>query len=107
MPPCDLVLFGTQGDLARRKLIPSLYQLEKAGLIAPDSTIIGVARRESTDEGYVELARESLEHFNQEPIDTAVWDRFARRLRYVRIDLAQADQYSRLQASWIRPGTTR
>jgi glucose-6-phosphate 1-dehydrogenase len=91
-------LFGTHGDLARRKLIPSLYQLEKAGLIAPDSTIIGVARREITDEGYVELARKSLENFMHEPIDTALWDRFARRLRYVRIDLAQADQYSRLQA---------
>mgnify|MGYP001817482280 CR=1 FL=1 len=60
MQPCDLVLFGTYGDLARRKLIPSLYQLERAGLIAPDSTIIGVARRESNDEGYVALARESL-----------------------------------------------
>ncbi|MFZ1956709.1 MAG: glucose-6-phosphate dehydrogenase [Desulfobacterales bacterium] len=98
MQPCDLVLFGTYGDLARRKLIPSLYQLERAGLIAPDSTIIGVARRESNDEGYVALARESLEHFMKEPIDTAVWDRFARRLRYARIDLAQPDQYGHLQA---------
>ena len=52
MKPCDLVVFGTQGDLARRKLIPSLYQLEKAELIAPDTTIVGVARRESTDEEY-------------------------------------------------------
>ena len=28
---CDLVIFGAKGDLARRKLLPSLYQLEKAG----------------------------------------------------------------------------
>lgn len=26
---CDLVIFGAKGDLARRKLLPSLYQLEK------------------------------------------------------------------------------
>ncbi|MGB5424522.1 MAG: glucose-6-phosphate dehydrogenase [Desulfobacterales bacterium] len=98
MQPCDLVLFGTYGDLARRKLIPSLYQLEKAALIVPDSTIIGVARRESNDEGYVALARESLENFMKEPIDIPVWERFARRLRYARIDLAQPDQFSHLQA---------
>jgi glucose-6-phosphate 1-dehydrogenase len=30
---CDLVIFGAKGDLARRKLLPSLYQLEKAGQI--------------------------------------------------------------------------
>ena len=51
MKPCDLVMFGALGDLARRKLIPSLYQLEKAELIAPETTIVGVARQESTDEG--------------------------------------------------------
>jgi glucose-6-phosphate 1-dehydrogenase len=98
MEPCDLVVFGTQGDLARRKLIPSLYQLEKADLIAPDTTIVGVARRESTTEGYVALARESLERFMKEPIDSTVWERFARRLRYAQVDLTQPDQYSRLQA---------
>ncbi len=33
--PCDFVLFGALGDLARRKLLPCLYQLEKAELIHP------------------------------------------------------------------------
>ncbi|NLI31226.1 MAG: glucose-6-phosphate dehydrogenase [Deltaproteobacteria bacterium] len=98
MKPCDLVVCGTQGDLARRKLIPSLYQLEKAELIAPDTTIVGVARQESTAEGYLALARESLEHFMKEPVDSTVWERFARRLRYAQIDLRQPEQYSRLQA---------
>lgn len=43
---CDLVIFGAKGDLARRKLLPSLYQLEKAGHIHPDTRIIGVGRAE-------------------------------------------------------------
>jgi len=34
---CDLILFGTKGDLARRKLLPALYQLEKSGLLHADS----------------------------------------------------------------------
>ena len=41
---CDLVIFGAKGDLARRKLLPSLYQLDKAGQIHPDTRIIGVGR---------------------------------------------------------------
>jgi glucose-6-phosphate 1-dehydrogenase len=98
MKPCDLVVFGTQGDLARRKLIPSLYQLEKAELIAPDTTIVGVARRVSNLEEFLALARESLERFMKEPIDSTVWERFARRLRFAQIDLSQPGQYSRLQA---------
>ena len=41
---CDFVLFGTKGDLARRKLLPSLYQLDKAGLLDKETKIIGVAK---------------------------------------------------------------
>ena len=44
VPACDLVIFGTKGDLARRKLLPSLYQLEKAGNIHPETRIIGAGR---------------------------------------------------------------
>ena len=51
--PCDFVLFGTLGDLSRRKLLPSLYQLEKAELIHPDTTIVGVARHEMELEDYI------------------------------------------------------
>ena len=52
--PCDFVLFGTKGDLARRKLLPSLYELEKAGLIHEGTHIIGVARYELSVEEYIE-----------------------------------------------------
>jgi glucose-6-phosphate 1-dehydrogenase len=97
MKPCDFVIFGTLGDLSRRKLLPSLYQLEKAELIAPETAIVGVALGESTDEHYIALARESLEKFMKDPIDNTVWERLAGRLRYVNIDLTQSDQYSRLR----------
>ncbi len=97
MNPCDLVLFGALGDLARRKLVPSLYQLEKAEFIAPETTIVGVSREDLADEAYVAEARQSLETFMKEPVDGAVWERFARRLRYARVDLTQPDQYGRLR----------
>lgn len=97
MKPCDVVLFGAQGDLSRRKLIPSLYQLDKAGLLAPETAIVGVARGELTDEVFVAQARENLQTFVKEPVDAAVWERLARRLRFVRVDLSQSEQYRRLR----------
>ena len=97
MKPCDLLLFGALGDLSRRKLIPSLYQLEKAGFIAPETAIVGVAREEVTDEGFVVQARENLGTFMKEAVDAAVWERFARRLRFAKVDLSQPDQYGRVR----------
>jgi glucose-6-phosphate 1-dehydrogenase len=56
---CDLVIFGAKGDLARRKLLPSLYQLEKAGQIHPDTRII-VGRADWDKDAYTKVVREAL-----------------------------------------------
>ncbi|KMY23765.1 glucose-6-phosphate 1-dehydrogenase [Actinobaculum suis] len=44
--PCGIVLFGFTGDLARRKILPALYDLTNRGLLPPSFSIIGVVRRE-------------------------------------------------------------
>ncbi len=43
--PFDLVIVGATGDLARRKLLPALFQRDRAGQIPPEARIIGAARR--------------------------------------------------------------
>ena len=45
-----LILFGATGDLANRKLYPSLYRLYTKGKITENFAVIWVARRELTDE---------------------------------------------------------
>ena len=65
---CDLVIFGAKGDLARRKLLPSLYQLEKAGQIHPDTRILGVGRADWDKDAYTKVVREALETFMKEKI---------------------------------------
>ena len=69
---CDLVIFGAKGDLARRKLLPSLYQLEKAGQIHPDTRILGVGRADWDKDAYTKVVREALETFMKEKIDEIV-----------------------------------
>lgn len=94
--PCDLVLFGTKGDLARRKLIPSLYQLEVAGLLADETRITGVARNEMTTDEYIQLVSESLAKFVKEGVDENAKARFLARLNYCQVDMKSTDDYKNL-----------
>ncbi|MDN4503314.1 glucose-6-phosphate dehydrogenase [Alteromonadaceae bacterium BrNp21-10] len=94
--PCDFVLYGTRGDLARRKLLPSLYQLEKANLLHADTTIIGVARQEFSNEDYVELVKENVIKFTPEAICEESLARLLARVSYLKIDFKNAEDYQRL-----------
>ena len=94
--PCDLVIYGALGDLSTRKLLISLYRLEKADLIETDTRIIGVDRHDKENSEFIELANKSLQAFLKEPIEEDLWQRFAARLSYLKIDLTQMDQYHQL-----------
>ncbi|WP_111976404.1 glucose-6-phosphate dehydrogenase [Algibacillus agarilyticus] len=93
---CDFVLFGTKGDLARRKLLPALYQLEKANLLHSDTRIVGVARYEYKLDDYVDIVEDALSTFVKEEIDQAVWGRFKARLDYCMVNMADTEDYKNL-----------
>ncbi|MBU0909233.1 MAG: glucose-6-phosphate dehydrogenase [Proteobacteria bacterium] len=94
--PCDFVIFGAMGDLCRRKLITSLYHMERVGLIDAATRIIGVARRDETTESFIVKMRESLDRFLKWNFDEAVWQRLSARLTYVHIDMAKPEDYRKL-----------
>lgn len=91
--PCDFVLFGTLGDLARRKLLPSLYQLEKADLMHAETKVIGVARQEMNIKEYVSLVKENIEKFTKEALCEETWKRFSEKLDYVVVDMKNVASY--------------
>jgi len=94
---CDLILFGTKGDLARRKLIPALYQLEKSELLNTESCIIGVARDAMSLDEYKQLVEVNLTKFVKEPLVPEVLERLKKRLQYVQVDLSKEDDYKALK----------
>ena len=94
--PCDLVIYGALGDLSTRKLLISLYRLEKSNLIEEDTRITGVDLHAKTNAEFVAIAHKSLNAFLNDDIDDEVWKRFSARLAYLQIDLTQMEQYQKL-----------
>lgn len=96
--PCDLVIYGALGDLSTRKLIASLYRLEKASLIEGDTHITGVDLHNKTNLEFTKIAKQSLKKFLNEPLEQEIWQRFSARLAYIQIDLTEMDQYKKLES---------
>ena len=59
----DLVIFGGTGDLARRKILPSLFRRYCAGQVPDGSAIIGVARGEMDDMSYRQMVADAVREF--------------------------------------------
>ena len=90
---CDFVLFGTKGDLARRKLLPSLYQLDKAGLLNEDTKVIGVAKDALTNEEYSDIVVKALNVFVKEDLCEETLARFLTRCHYIGTNFTESEGY--------------
>ena len=62
--PHVIVLFGATGDLARRKLLPGLFHLSRAGLV-PDCRIVGTSLDDLDDERLPRLRPQALRRVRQ------------------------------------------
>ena len=78
-----LVIFGGTGDLARRKLLPAIYNLAHEGALPERFNLIAVSRSDIPDGDYREMAREAIVEFSRRPADQQVLDRLLERVRYV------------------------
>jgi glucose-6-phosphate 1-dehydrogenase len=81
--PCALVIFGVTGDLARKKLLPAVYDLANRGLLPPGFVVLGFARRDWGDGDFEGLARESAKEYARTPWKDEVWARLSGNIRFV------------------------
>jgi glucose-6-phosphate 1-dehydrogenase len=95
--PCVLVIFGGSGDLARRKLIPALYNLAAEGLLPEHFAIVGAGSSDLGDEGYRQRVADMLPDHIAGEYDPDRWAWFAERLHYVQADFADDAAYERLR----------
>ncbi|MBI4022991.1 glucose-6-phosphate dehydrogenase [Candidatus Berkelbacteria bacterium] len=76
--PTILVIFGATGDLMAKKIAPALAYLEQAGELPAQFTVVGVGRRNLTDDVFREQVRESIHHRASSPTKTLGADFFER-----------------------------
>ncbi|HEY3822574.1 MAG TPA: glucose-6-phosphate dehydrogenase [Polyangiaceae bacterium] len=96
---CAVVIFGASGDLTRRKLMPALYNLAWARSLPGGFAVVGVARRDKTDDSFRAEMKEAVSSFSRrKPLDAAVWADFERGISYVRGAANDAATYESLKS---------
>ena len=81
--PTTLVIFGATGDLAKRKLLPALYNLAHEGAMPERFHLIGVSRSEMSDEEFGAMAAEAIRTFSRREPDENVLNGLLEHVRYV------------------------
>ncbi len=90
-PDTVVVMFGGNGDLSRRKLIPALWRLHTEGLLPGNWRIIGNSRSEFSDAEFDAFAADAIAEFCSGPPTGEAWDVFAERLTYVSHEFQPGD----------------
>ncbi len=97
IPPCAMVIFGANGDLTKRKLIPALYRLAYDRRLAPGFAIVGSSRTPLTDDQFRAKMKEGVTAFSENtPLDEEVWKAFGDGLHYVAGDIGDAGLFQRI-----------
>ena len=95
--PCSVILFGASGDLAKRKVIPAMYDLAQHNSLGERYAIIGFARTPMTDESFRATIGEAAKTISEVgPIDPAKWNEFSSNLYYSAGEYGDLNSYSQL-----------
>jgi len=104
-PPATLVIFGASGDLTKRLLMPSLYNLRLAGLLDDKFQVVGVDHNERDDDKYRDTLTEAMQssaaekdgEFSPSGLDADAWGWMRERLHYQTGDFTEPALYEALK----------
>jgi len=95
--PCTVVLFGASGDLAKRKVIPAMFDLAQHNSLGERYAIVGFSRTAMNDESFRGIVGDAAKTISEVgPIDPAKWSEFASNLHYCAGDYADPNAYAQL-----------
>jgi glucose-6-phosphate 1-dehydrogenase len=103
--PCAIVIFGAGGDLTERLLLPSLYNLQRQGLLPADFAVIGVAVSDRTTASWIqettdffkEMIASPDSEFQAKRIDPKAWGRLKKAMSYFRGDISAPETFVTLR----------
>src|SRR5256714_9530336 len=95
--PCTVVLFGASGDLAKRKVIPAMYDLAIHNALGTRYAIVGFARTTMSEDAFRTALGDAAKSISEVgPIDPKRWNEFASNLYYSPGDYANPEPYTQL-----------
>ena len=103
--PCVIVIFGASGDLTKRKLLPSLCNLIANGLLAEDFAVIGVGRKEWSDQDFRQQMRDAVSELATPKVESELWNTVEQRMRYCSGSYTDPGTYQRLSTMLLESET--
>ncbi|ASR54572.1 glucose-6-phosphate dehydrogenase [Cellulomonas sp. CW35] len=97
--PCGLVIFGVTGDLARKKLMPAVYDLTNRGLLPPGFALTGFARRDWETQDFAQIVHDSVKEHARTPFREATWRQLSEGIRFVQGTFDDAAAFDRLRTT--------
>jgi len=94
--PCAVVIFGVTGDLARKKVVPAIYDLANRGLLPPTFSLVGFGRRDWDDEAFSNEVYQLVKEHSRTPFRQVIWDRLAEGCRFVQGNFDDESAFARL-----------
>lgn len=96
--PSVIVIFGASGDLTHRKLIPSLFDLDRSGALPKGTVVLGVSRTPMSDDAFRDKVAPSIKKFssgahNWTAKEDAAWKQFASRVFYHAADGSEIESF--------------
>lgn len=105
--PSGMVIFGVTGDLARKKLLPAVYDLAHRGLLPAGFTLVGFGRREWSKQDFEAYVRQAVEAGARTKFDENVWRRLAEGMQFVTGAFNDNEAFDTLAATLSEMDQTR
>src|SRR5512143_3813809 len=92
--PCGLVIFGASGDLTKRKILPSVYRLQKNRLLPEQFFILGTGRTEMSSDQFRDELHSAVKNALANDFDQSSWNELANKLYYSPIEYGVQETYA-------------
>ena len=97
--PCGVVIFGVTGDLARKKLMPAIYDLANRGLLPPGFSLVGFARRDWADQDFAAIVHDAVMEHARTPFREEVWRQLSQGFRFVPGEFSDDVAFTQLRST--------
>ena len=105
--PSAVIIFGVTGDLARKKLMPAVYDLANRGLLPPGFALVGFARRDWVDQDFAQVVHDAVAQYARTPFDENVWKQLAEGIRFVQGEFDDDKAFAELKKTLEELDETR